>query len=163
MNSGCLHAVLDLILGTNKPFFDEDIQYAALTAVVNVIYGNDANRVLMVELDGIKPLLTSIQTSSRNDIILEGIKAIANMSHNNAFTASCILQQGGDSVLVEVLESGDILRQPVLAHAALSALANICNNEATQSHVGGTLGLIDVVLRICDHARYSPSKRNLHR
>ena len=159
MNSGCLHGIVDLILGTNKQFFDENIQYAALCTVVNVIAGNDANRVLIIELNGIKPILTSIQTTSRDDILLEAIKALANIAYHSAFTAGwqmltlirfpnncfiisgCILKLGGDSVLVEVLETTDYLKHPYIAYTALAALANIVNCEATQSHVGSAAGI----------------------
>lgn len=156
VNSGCLHGILDLILCSNKPFSDENIQYAALCTVVNVVNGNDASRLLVVELNGVKPILTSIQTSTRNDIILEGLKALNNIAFNNAYVAGVILSHGGDTAIIELLSAGDIIRQPLLAQAGLSALANICNCESTQSHVGSGKGMIEVAVRVCEHARCFP-------
>lgn len=154
-SSGCLHGALDLIMQVNKKFktIDVDIQYAALTAVVNTTSQCDANRKYVVDLNGIRPLLEAIQTSSNNAIILEAIKALANTAFQSQFTAGCILTAGGDLTLVEVLESSDILRQPLVAHAALSCLANLCNYEATQSHIGYTKGCVEAAIRICDLAK----------
>ena len=154
-SSGCLHGALDLVMQVNKKFktIDVDIQYAALTAVVNTTSQCDANRKYVVDLNGIRPLLEAIQTSSNNAIILEAVKALANTAFQSKFTAGCILTAGGDLTLVEVLESSDILRQPLISHAALSCLANLCNYDATQSHIGYTKGCVEAAIRICDLAK----------
>jgi hypothetical protein len=91
VNTGCLHAILDLILGSHKDFVDENIQFACLCAVVNTVSGSDANRVLIVELNGIKPILDAIQMTSNNSIIHEALKALANISYCNAFAAGKVL------------------------------------------------------------------------
>ena len=54
-NSGNLHGLLDCILGTNKEI-DDSVSLAALQGVVNAVNGNDANRMLLVDLNGIKPI-----------------------------------------------------------------------------------------------------------
>jgi len=151
-NSGNLHGLLDLILGNEKEI-DEHITYAALCGTVNTISGSDANRMLIVNLNGIKPLLSTIQYSSHDHHILQAIKALGNICYCNAFTAGSVLSQGGDLALINVLNAGDILKQPQLAHASLATLANICFSEATQSHIGSSPGLADVALRICEHAK----------
>lgn len=155
-NSGCLHGLLDLIMQRNKCFesIDVDIQWAALAAIVNTTFTSDANRKFISDLNGIKPLLEAIQTSSNNAIILESIKALANTAYLSKFTAGCILTAGGDLSLVEVLESSDILRQPLISHAALAALANICSYDATQAHIGFTKGCVEAAIRLCEYARY---------
>lgn len=150
--SGCMHAMFDLILGVHQDV-DRHIQYYATCALVNVMYKNDANRLLAVELNGIKPLLTIMRSTSHEDIIVHAIRTLANISYGNGYTANCILVAGGGEVLVEILESGDIIRQPMIAHAVLAAFSNICNSDANQSHIGSIKGLVEVAIRICEHAR----------
>lgn len=150
--SGCMHAMFDLILGVHQDV-DRHIQYYAVCALVNVMYKNDANRLLAVELNGIKPLLTIMRSTSHEDIIVHAIRSLANISYGNGYTANCILVAGGGEVLVEILESGDIIRQPLIAHAVLGAFSNICNSDANQSHIGSIKGLVEVAIRICEHAR----------
>ena len=77
-NSGNLHGLLDLILGTNKEI-DESVAYAALTGITNVVYGSDANRRLIIDLSGIKPLLSFIQHSTDDKGIEEAIKSMGNV------------------------------------------------------------------------------------
>lgn len=150
--SGCMHAIFDLILGAHVDV-DRHIQYAALSGIVNLLNRNDANRMLAVELNGIKPILTVLRSSSYEDILVQAIYALANIAYGNGYTANCILVGGGGEVLVEILESGDIIRQPMIAYAVLAAFSNICNNEVNQSHIGSIKGLIDVAIRICQFGR----------
>jgi hypothetical protein len=151
--SGCMHAALDMIMHTSRDFFCKDIQYAACCVAANIVNGSDANRTFMVDLNGIKPILTALQTSDSNEIILEAVKALANTSYTSKYVAGCILNLGGDVVLVEVLRSSDILRQPLIAHAILTTLCNICNCEATQSHVASSPNCMESCIRLCDNAR----------
>lgn len=150
--SGCMHAMFDLILGVHQDV-DRHIQYYAVCALVNVMHKSDANRLLAVELNGIKPLLTILRSTSHDDIIIHAIRALANISYGNGYTANCILVAGGGEVLVEVLESGDIIRQPLTAHAVLAAFGNMCNTDVNQSHIGSLKGLVEAAVRICEHAR----------
>lgn len=150
--SGCLHAMFDLILGTNHDV-NHHIQYFAICAIVNTIYKNDTNRILSVELNGIKPLLTIMKTSSYENIIIESINALANISYSNSYTSNQILLLGGGEVLVEILETCDILRQPLIVQAILSTFSNICSSDVNQSHIGSIRGLVEVTIRICEHAR----------
>jgi hypothetical protein len=151
--SGCMHAMFDLILGVHQDV-DRHIQYYAVCGLVNVMYKSDANRLLAVELNGIKPLLTILRSTSDDQIIIHAIRALANISYGNGYTANCILVAGGGEVLVEILESGDIVRQPLTAHAVLAAFSNICNSDVNQSHIGSITGLVEAAVRICEHARY---------
>ena len=151
-NSGNLHGLLDLILGNDKEI-DDAVSYAALMGVVNAIQGSDANRMLIVDLDGLKPLLSTLQHTCNNDLILQALRALTNITFCNVFTASVYLSQGGDRVVIDLLQSGNILKDPVIVHAALASVANVCYNEATQSHIGSSLGWVELAIRICDHAR----------
>eukprot|EP01038_Epipyxis_sp_PR26KG_P008174 gene8174-11059_t len=150
--SGCMHSLFDLIVGVHRTI-DRNVQYATLNAIVNVVHQSDANRMLSVELNGIKPILYILRICSHEDILVQCLKGIANIAFNNSYCANCILIAGGGEVLVEVLDSHDILRKPLIAHAALAALANICNNEVNQSHVGAIKGLVEIGVRVCNHAR----------
>lgn len=151
-NSGNLHGLLDLVLGNDKEV-DDSISYAALAGVVNTIAGSDANRMLIVDLNGLKPLLSTLQHSSNNDLILQALRALTNITYCNGFTAGTYLTQGGDRVVIDLLQSGNILKDPVIVHAALASVANVCYMEATQSHMGSSLGWVELAVRICEHAK----------
>ena len=153
VNSGCLHILLDLILGSNKDFLDENIQYYSICSVVNIVSGSDANRVLMIELNGVKPLLDCLQMTSRDDTILECCKALANIAFCNPFASGKILTLGGDVVIVEILETSDILKHVPVIYTGFSSLSNICTSEATQTRIGGLPGLVENILRTIDNAR----------
>jgi len=150
--SGCVHAMFDLILGVHQDV-DRHIQLNAILAIQNVMHMNDANRMLAVELNGIKPLLTVMRSTSDEGIIVHAIRTLANIAFGSGYSANCILVAGGGEVLVEVLESGDIVRQPMVAHAVLAAFSNICNSDVNQSHIGSIRGLVEIAIRICEHAR----------
>lgn len=85
---------------------DANIQYSTLCALLNVIYQSDSNRKLAVELNGISPVLSILQSSSHDDILIVAIEILVNISFNNGYTANCILLAGGGEVLLQVLESG---------------------------------------------------------
>jgi len=125
---------LDLTGGAHK-VVNKHSQLAAITAVVNCVYTSDTNRNLVVELDGTRPILNAIRLTSDNNIILQCTKAIANITFCNAFSAGKFLTHGADTIIVEALQSGDIHRNPSLVHACLTALANFCYSETTQSHI----------------------------
>ena len=151
VNSGCHHGLLDLCLGTKRDI-DDHVQCAALGAVCNVALGNDACRTLTVDLDGIRPIITAIQTSQKDIGILRGIKALANVAFCSSYTAGEILKAGGHLVLIESLQVLDILEQPAMAHAALAALSNLCNNENCQTLLAAAPFLCETAVRICDQS-----------
>lgn len=151
-NSGCFHTLIDLILGAHTAI-NNHIQFFALSSVVNIVHNSDSNRMLAVELSAIKPTVTVLQTTTKEEILLEAVKVIANISYANGYCANCVLVAGGGEVMLEVLESGDVLKQPRIAHAILAAFSNICSTEVNQSHVGSIKGLVDCVIRICDYAK----------
>jgi hypothetical protein len=114
VSSGCYHGIIDMIAGIRTA--NDDVRTNACKAAVNIVMGSDANRVLSVELEAIKPLLNVIQYADSNSALYNAVKALANISFCNSFTASKILALAGDLVLVEVLTSGDILKQPNINH-----------------------------------------------
>lgn len=154
VNSGCLHGLLDLILGTQRET-DDHIQSEALGALANINLGNDACRTLTVDLNGLKPIISAIQTSQSDQAILRGVQALGNIAYCSSYCTGSILKAGGHLVVLEILQAGDILRQPLLTQAALIAMSNMCNNENTQAHVGATQGLCEAAVRICEFARFS--------
>ena len=149
-NSGCLHGLLDLVLGTNKEI-DDSISYSALTGIVNVVCGNDANRLLMCDLDGIKPILSIIQNTSDDAILEQAVRCLGNISYCNQFCAGEMLSQGADVIIVETLNSTDVMSKPEVVFTCLATLANICFAETTQSHIGSSNNLVDTALRILEH------------
>ena len=147
-SSGLVHVLLDLTGGAHK-VVNKFTQLAAATALVNTIYQSDTNRSLIIELDGVRPIMNAIRLTSDNSIILQCIKAITNIVLLNSFTASKFLNAAADGVIVEVLQSCDIHRVPSLVHACLTVLANMCYSENTQSHVasGGCVDCAVLILR----------------
>ena len=151
VSSGCYHGIIDMVAGIRTG--NNDVRSNACKAAVNIVMGSDANRVLSVELEAIKPLLSVIQYAVSDSALLNSIKALANIAYCNSFTAAKILAQGGDLILVDVLCSADILRQPDINHATLVAITNMCGSESNQSHVGACRGMLEAVIRLCDFAR----------
>jgi hypothetical protein len=152
VNSGCHHGLLDLVLGTKREI-DDHVQCAALGAICNVALGNDACRSLTVDLDGVRPIITAIQTSQKDVGIIRGIKALANVAFCSSYTAGEILKSGGHLVLLESLQITDILHQPAMAHAALAALSDLCNNENCQTLLAAAPNLCETAVRICELAK----------
>jgi hypothetical protein len=150
--SGCFHALIDLILGSHSDV-DESVRFYSLCAIVNILYQNDSNRLLSIELQCIKPLITVLQVSSNEEILVQTLRSLGNISYGNAFTANNILLAGGGEVMVEMLQSIDINSQPGIVHAALSTLSNICYAETNQTHVGNVNGMLEVILNVCEHSR----------
>lgn len=151
--TGCFHALFDLILGAHVDI-DQMVQFNALCAIENCVVKSDSNRLLSVELNGIKPLLTCIQTTSNETNILHSIRILANISFVNGFTANSILVGGGGEILATILESIDITKQPAIVHAILTTYSNICFTEINQTHVGNIDGIIETIIRICEHSKY---------
>ena len=151
-NSGCMHGLLDLVLGTNKEI-DDSISYAALTGIVNTVCGNDANRLLICDLNGIKPILSIMQNTSDNKILEQAVRCLGNICYCNSFCAGEMLSQGADVIIVEVLNSGDIMSIPDVVFTCLATLANMCFTETTQSHIGSSNNLVDTALRILEYGQ----------
>jgi hypothetical protein len=151
-NSGCLHALFDLVLGAHTDV-DKYVQYECLCGLVNLMCDNDSNRLLSVELNGIRPILTLLSTCSHENIIIQSIKVLANISYGNGYCANSVLKAGGGEIMVEILESGDIFRQPAVASAIFAAFANLCNTETNQTFVGSTKGIVECAVKVCEFAR----------
>ena len=153
VNSGCFHAVIDMLGGIKTG--DAHVRSAACAAAVNIIAGSDANKVLAIELDAIRPMLSLIQFGNSETALYNAVKCLANIAYCNSFTGSKILSFGGDVILVDVLKSTDVLSAPDITQAVLICFSNLCSSESNQSHVGSTLGLIDTALRVIDYARHA--------
>lgn len=151
-NSGCLHGVLDLIMLYNKSFFDENVQAAALSAVVNVTNGSDANRRSLVDLNGINPQLDAIRTASHDGVILEATKSLTNTAYMNRYTAGKILSAGGDVELLRVMQCSNVLKQADIMYACLACLTNICTSEVAQAHLAANLPILKVTIHTMDKA-----------
>jgi hypothetical protein len=151
--SGVFHVLFDLILGAHCDI-NEMIQYYAITAILNTIYKNEINRKYAIEISGIKPLLTAVRTTSDNKLMAQAMHALANVAYSNAFTANCILVEGGGEILAEIVAITDILGPNYfIAESAYSAYSNMCYSETNQTHIGNVEGLLDTTIRICENAR----------
>jgi hypothetical protein len=159
-SSGCYHAVLDTIAG-NKRKNSEETKNTSCCACANINMGNDANRVLSVELNALMPLVAVINNCDSEVLITHAVQSLLNISYLNSFTSSRILAAGGDVALVNLLNSSDIMRQPELAWMALATLGNICNSETNQAHIGASPGIVEAAIRICEYARYISNDNHL--
>lgn len=151
VSSGCFHGIMDMVGGLRTE--NLDVRINACKAAVNIILGSDSNRVLSVELDAIRPLISVIQFVDNSIALKNATSALANIAYGNSFTGSKILSLGGDVTFVEVLNTGNILKQPDLINSILIAIANLCSSESNQSHVGSCKGMIESIVRICEYAR----------
>ncbi len=153
VKSGLFHVLFDLILGSHTNV-NEMIQYYSITAIVNILYNNEINRKYAIELNGIKPLLTIIRTTSENKIIAQSMHALANIAYGNAYTANYILVGGGGEILAESVAIVDILGESYfIAQSIYAAYANMCYSETNQTHIGNVEGLLDTTVRICENGR----------
>jgi hypothetical protein len=150
--SGCFHALFDLILGAHTDV-DWMVQYYVVCAIENTIYHNDSNRRLTIEVHGIKPLLTLVQTTSHDEILIHSMRIIANVAYGNGFTSNSMLLLGAGEVLIQTVDACDVIKQAVIVHGALSAYANMCYTESNQTHVGNIDGLLQSVIRITRTAK----------
>jgi hypothetical protein len=151
-SSGVFHGIIDLIDAVSTGA-DKNVRRLACAACCNIIFHSDANRVLAVELDCIPPLLGVIQYMDVTEAIINACRAIANIAYLNSFTAARILSLGGDVIIVDMLSSHDIVSNPVLNAVACIAIANMCNSESNQSHLGATKNLVNVVGLICSYSK----------
>lgn len=151
VNSGCMHVLVDLVLGSGKAT-DNNVQYYAICSILNIIYTSDANRVLSIELKTLKPISTVIQTTSIDTTLQRSFQVMANISFNNSYTGGCILALGSDTAILEALQTVDILVKPKTVFAGLTIFTNICCSEGNQSHIGSKEGLIDYAVRVANCA-----------
>lgn len=115
VQSGCFHMVIDLFAGnlpkiegnmwsraqlnllsksislnefeTNtNSFRDRHLLYYALCAATNLIYLNDSNRTLAIELKAVNPVIHILRSSPDIYIIEVCAKLLANICFNNTFT-----------------------------------------------------------------------------
>lgn len=152
VSSGCYHGIMDMVGGIRTG--NIDVRLNACKAATNIVMGSDANRVLSIELDAIRPLLSVIHFVDNNIALQNATSALANIAYCNSFTGSKILSLGGDIAFVEILNTSNILKQPELTCSTLIAIANLCSSESNQSHVGSCKGMIETVIRVCEHGRY---------
>lgn len=151
-SSGCYHALFDALANVRRDN-SEVIKSQAALAVANIVHGSDANRVLSIELNGLAPLISAIQNCDKEELLERAIQCLMNISYLNSFTSSRILATGGDVALINILSSGDIMRQADIAWVSLATLSNICNSETNQAHIGASPGIVEAAIRICEYAR----------
>jgi len=99
-NSGCFHAILDLVAGANLEVEDQ-VKGFASGAVTNMLNGSDSNRILTIELDAIRPLVYILQLCSYETALLNAVKALANIAYNNSYTAGRILVAGTVNIIIQ--------------------------------------------------------------
>lgn len=151
--AGCYHALGDLILG-NHCDVDNEVQIYAVSAILNLLHRNDANRRLAIELHIVKPILTILQTVSTERLLIICVRVLGNIGFGNAYTAHSALISGTGECLSVMLEAVDSIRQPTLCHAILATLANLCgNNDMNQTAIGNMGPVCEATVRILQHSK----------
>jgi hypothetical protein len=151
--AGLFHALGDLILG-NHCDVDNEVQIYAVSAILNIVHHNDANRRLAIELNIVKPILTILQTVSTERLLIICIRVLANIAFGNAYTAHSSLIAGAGECLSVMIEAIDCIRQPTLCHAILAALSNMCgNSDMNQTAIGNMSPVCEAAIRILTHSR----------
>lgn len=132
---------------------DDSIQAAALSAIMNITNGSDSNRTLTVELNGLRPILEAISSSQNSESVCSGVMALSNITFNDSFSADKVVNMGGHVSALVALQTCDVSCDHQLISACLVLLANLCCNESSQSILGATECLCEVVLKTCSTTR----------
>lgn len=204
-SSGCLHSLLDLLLGFNyDEIYDEpigntiakannnenptnsnlrvvndNIQIFSLSSLINLLYQYNSNRILIVECDGIRPLIKLLKVTSNDKVLILVAKCLANISYLQKFSSNDIVKHYGAHNLAQWVINSDLglpynynnpnalnkalvnnsqidtnnFNSVLVSHSCLAALSNLCFSEINQTLVGSLEGLMEASIRICENAK----------
>ena len=68
---------------------------AATSAMVNFMFKSDANRKLLVELNGIPAIVDATVNNADSHVIEQSVRALGNVSFNQPYTAAKVIQCRG--------------------------------------------------------------------
>lgn len=209
-SSGCLHSILDLLLGfnydeihddtisntlkkdlnennsnmtigTNKNLrlVNDNIQIFALSSLINLLYQYNSNRILIVECDGIRPLIKLLKVTVNDKVLVLVAKCLANISYLQKFSSNDIIKHYGGHNLAQWIINSDLglpynynnsntlnnalvnsapvetncFNSVLVVHSCLAALSNLCFSEMNQTLIGSLEGLMEATIRICENAK----------
>ena len=152
---GGMEAVTEL-LGEATEFQDyprctNGARAAATSALVNFIFHSDANKKLMVELNGIPAVVDATVNNADAHVIEQSVRALGNVSCNQTFTASRVIQARGVEAICSALKVSDLRTDERIVEAGMIALANLCNNEQNQTTVGAGEAC-RLAVHVCGHS-----------
>jgi hypothetical protein len=140
---------LDLSVGAHV-LVDAVIREYALRAVLNMTYSNDANRISLVELDGIRPLLQCVLESPSRQVVLRAVQVLANVAYRSSHTTGALVRQGADQGVLDLLAITDILGDPDTTFACVLLLTNCSCSARYRSYLAPIV--VAPVLRVVEYA-----------
>mmetsp|Transcript_20834 Transcript_20834/g.48340 ORF Transcript_20834/g.48340 Transcript_20834/m.48340 type:complete len:608 (+) Transcript_20834:282-2105(+) len=149
-------AALVELCAENSDFVDSPrcthgVRAACLSALVNLTFQSDSNRNLLVELDGLQAIVEACMNSPDSHVIEQACRALGNIAFNSSYTAQRILQKQGSEALCSAVTACDVHADDRILEAAMIAVANLCNNETNQTHVGAGEA-IKLAVHLCKHS-----------
>ena len=130
----------------------------ALSALVNLTCDSDANRNLFIEVGGVAPVVESALNAEDSFVVEQAVRCLCNVSYNNPYTASKVLNTHGCEAIAAAFEVSDITRHHEVVEACMVAFANMSNNEMNQTHVGASQAP-KCAMQACQHAPHPDVKR----
>jgi len=131
-------------------------QIAALHALVNVTYANDANRTALAAAGGIPHICQLMHETEEPEVLMQGSRLLGNLAYNHPANQALIASAEGDDALARGCRPEFA---PEVQRAAATALANLVHSERNQAQVGSgpvpeaLIGLLDSTDDLgCRHA-----------
>ena len=148
--SGLLHALIDLAVGAHVRV-SEEVRLSAVTALLNTIYHNDANRSILVELDGIRPLLECIVHGADPQLVRRSVLVLANVAYRSSHNVGKLLREAADVAVLETLSVTDVINDPLMTQSCLLALANCGTSARYRTHLAPVA--VTPILRVLRHSK----------
>ncbi|KAJ8598928.1 hypothetical protein CTAYLR_009836 [Chrysophaeum taylorii] len=111
----------------------ELVQEAALAALTNITLASQANRTMLVELDGAGPIVRCSLFALDGGPVRNAARAIANVAFRSAYTAARCLEARADRAMCTAITACDLLTDDAVVAASFRALANCAVDEASRS------------------------------
>ena len=97
--------------------------------MVNFMF-DDANRKLLIELNGIPAIVDATVNNADSHVIEQSVRALGNVSFNQPYTAAKVIQCRGVEAVNSALKVSDL--RDARIEAGLICLTNLCNSEQNQ-------------------------------
>lgn len=147
--SGLFHALIDLSVGAHVRVTDQ-VRRFAVQALLNLTHGSDANRSILVDLDGIRPLLECVMSGIDPLLVRLSILVFANVAFRSAYTVGKLLREAVDVAVLETLSVTDVINDSAMTRSCLLALTNCTVSARYRSHLAPSA--LAPILRVCNHS-----------
>lgn len=148
-SSGLLRALIDLSVGAHVQV-SEQVRLFAVLALQNVTHRNDANRCILVELSGIRPLLQCIVNGADPELVRRSVLVFANVAYRSSHNVGRLLREAVDVAILETLAVTDVLSDPLMMQSCLIALTNCTTSARFRTHLAPEA--LPHILRVLRHS-----------